>query len=93
MPPEAACSSMLTEFLRKLLEVEPGPLSAAKEALTASTITVIRAGSWTPAATTGAETVDQKMIVAPSLLQKRATKEQTTRPAEGYLMANSPCPN
>ena len=58
MPPEAACSSMLTEFPRKLLEVEPGPLSAAKEALTASTITVIRAGSWTPAATTGAETVE-----------------------------------
>ena len=49
---------MLTEFPRKLLEVEPGPLSAAKEALTASTITVIRAGSWTPAATTGAETVE-----------------------------------
>ena len=49
---------MLTEFPRKLLEVEPGPLSAAKEALTLSTITVIRAGSWTPAATTGAETVE-----------------------------------
>ena len=58
MPPKAACSSTLTEFPRKLLEVGPGPSSAAKEALTASTITVIRAGSWTPVATTGAETVE-----------------------------------
>ena len=55
---EAACSSTLTEFPPKLLEVEPGPFSAAKEALTASTIAAIRAGSWTPAATTGAETVE-----------------------------------
>ena len=91
MPPEAACSSMLTEFLRKLLEVEPGPLSAAKEALTASTITVIRAGSSTLAATTGAETVEDDC--GTELPQKRATKEQTTGPAEGYLMANSLCLN
>ena len=41
-----------------MLEVEPGLFSAAKESLTASTITAIRAGSWTPAATTGAETVE-----------------------------------
>ena len=49
---------MLTEFPRKLLEVEPGLFSAAKESLSASTITAIRAGSWTPAATTGAEIVE-----------------------------------
>ena len=57
-PPKAACRSMLTEFPCKLLEVEPGSFSAAKEALTASTITVIRVGSWTPTAATGAETVE-----------------------------------
>ena len=57
-PPEAACSSTLTEFPRKLLEQEPEPLSAPNEAFTASTITAIRAGSWTPAATTRAETVE-----------------------------------
>ena len=57
-PPEAACSSTLSEFPRKLLELEPGPFSAANEAFTASTIAAIRAGSWTPAATTGAETVE-----------------------------------
>ena len=58
MPPEAAYSSALTEFPHKLLELEPGPFSAANEAFTASTITAIRVGSWTPAATTGAETVE-----------------------------------
>ena len=58
MPPEAACSYTVTEFPRKLFEVEPGPFSAAKEALTASTITAIRAGSWTPTATSGAEAVE-----------------------------------
>ena len=58
-PPEAACSSTLTEFPRKLLELEPGPFSAANEAFTASTITTIRAGSWTPAATTEAETAEE----------------------------------
>ena len=58
MPPEAACSSTLIEFPCKLLEVEPGLFPAANESLTASTITAIRAGSWTPAATTGAETVE-----------------------------------
>ena len=57
-PPEAVCSSTLIEFPSKLLEVEPGPFSATKEALTASMITAIRAGSWTQAATTGAETVE-----------------------------------
>ena len=90
MPPEAACSSMLTEFPHK---VEPGPLSAAKEALTASTITVIRAGSLHGHQQQQLGLKLLKMIVALSLPQKRATKEQTTRPAEGYLMANSPCPN
>ena len=59
MPPEAVCSSTLIEFPCKLLEVEPGPFSATKEALTASMITAIRAGSWTRAATTGAETVEE----------------------------------
>ena len=44
-PPEAACSSTLSEFPRKLLELEPGPFSAANEAFTASTIAAIRAGS------------------------------------------------
>ena len=46
------------EFPCNLLELEPGPFSAANEAFTASTIAAIRAGSWTPAATTGAETVE-----------------------------------
>ena len=58
-PPEAVCGSTQTEFTRKLLGLEPGPFSAAKEALTASTIAAIRAGSWTPAATTGVETVEE----------------------------------
>jgi len=58
IPPEAACSSTLTEFPRKFLEVESGLFSAAKELLMASTITAIRVGSWTPAATTGVETVE-----------------------------------
>ena len=44
-PLEAACSSTLTEFPGKLLELEPGPFSAANEAFTASTITAIRVGS------------------------------------------------
>ena len=57
-PTEAACSSTLSEFPRKLLELEAGPFSAANEAFTASTISAIRAGSWTPAARTGAETVE-----------------------------------
>ena len=57
-PPEAVCGSTQTEFTRKLLGLEPGPFSAAKEALTASTIAAIRAGLRTPPATTGAETVE-----------------------------------
>ena len=88
-PPEAACSSTLSEFPRKLLKLEPGPFSAANEAFTTLTIAAIRAGSWTPAASTGAETVED----VPSLPQKRATKDQTTRPAKGYLMTSSPHPN
>ena len=57
-PLEAACNSTLIEFPRKLLEVEPGLFSAAKESLTASKIIAIKTESWTPAATTGAETVE-----------------------------------
>ena len=57
-PPKAACGSTLSEFPHRLLELEPGPFSAANEAFTASTIAAIRAGSWRPAATTGAETVE-----------------------------------
>jgi len=45
-------------FPHKLLELEPGPFSAANKALTALTITAIRAGSWTTTATTGAENVE-----------------------------------
>ena len=58
-PPKAACGSTLSEFPSRLLELEPGPFSAANEAFTVSTIAAIRAGSWTPAATTGAETVEE----------------------------------
>ena len=39
-------------------ELESGPFSAANEAFTASTIAAIRVELWTPAATTGAETVE-----------------------------------
>ena len=56
-PLEAACGSMLTEFPCKVPGVKPGPISAAKEDLTALMIATIRAGSWTPAAITGLETV------------------------------------
>ena len=41
-----------------MLELEPGPFSAANEAFTASTIATIRVRSWTPTATSGAETVE-----------------------------------
>ena len=57
MPPEAACGCMLTGFPRKLLELGPGPVSAANEAFMASTIAAIRAGSGGATATTGLETV------------------------------------
>ena len=57
-PPKAACGSTLSEFPSRLLELEPGPFSAANEAFTASTIAAIRVRSWTPTATTGAETVE-----------------------------------
>ena len=43
--PKAACGSTLSEFPSRLLELEPGPFSAANEAFTASTIAAIRAGS------------------------------------------------
>ena len=91
-PPKAACSSTLTEFPLKLLEVEPGPFATAKEALTASTITAIRAGSWTPEQQQlGWKLL--KMFVAPSLPKKRAMKEQTNRGEEHYPMATPPHPN
>ena len=44
-PPKVACGSTLSEFPSRLLELEPGPFSAANEAFTASTIAAIRAGS------------------------------------------------
>ena len=57
-PLEAACGSMLTKFPCKVPGVKPGPFSAAKEDLTALMIATIGAGSWTPAAITGLETVE-----------------------------------
>ena len=56
--PEAACGPMLTDFPCKVPGVEPGPFSAAIEDFTALMIATIRAGSWTPAAITGLETVE-----------------------------------
>ena len=74
MPPEAACGSTLTRFPCTVLGVEPEPFFAAKEALTASTIAAIKAGSWTLAAPLGRKLL--MVIVAPRLPQKRATKER-----------------
>ena len=48
---------MLAELSGKLLEVEPGPFSAAKEAFTVLMIRAIGAGLLTPAEIAGAETV------------------------------------
>lgn len=49
------CCSGLAVVSRTLLEERPWLLSATKEALTASTMTTMKAGSGTPAATVGAE--------------------------------------
>ena len=73
-----------------MLGVEPEPFSATKEALTASTIAAIRAGSWTLAATTGAETVDGDCSAE---VAAEAGNEGTTRLAAEYPMANSPRPD
>ena len=55
--PKADCSTTLAVLPGESREVEPGPFSAAKEALMALMNVAIRVGSWTPAAVTGAATV------------------------------------
>ena len=55
--PKADCSATLAVLPGESREVEPGPFSAAKEALMALMNVAIRVGSWTPAAVTGVATV------------------------------------
>ena len=76
MPPRTACGSTLSKFPCRLLELEPGPFSAANEAFTASTISAIRAGSWTPTATTGAEVVED---VCGAVFCHRSKRQRTRR--------------